>query len=242
VDFQAGSNNPYGTTQTANLGDDANTGIGARRCIVTLDRTAIIAGADPALIHFDFLNITSGAPDDTWTTGDFTTLEGFLDTMFASIMGSVSSGIKVSQYSWYKIGRGRSYGWPTSDHSNPSVRQVAKSISGSATGQEIAPQVACSITFRTAVRRSWGRTYLPLGKNPTGTAVTNGQLTSGTVDGIANAVNTMVGAAAGADFYLVVLSPRKDALLNVERIEVDSNLDVIRSRRWRSSTYKKLLP
>src|SRR5215471_8722680 len=157
-DWQHGSDNPYSSGATMNLGADANSGVGARRVVVSIDRTAIIAGADPALMHFDFLNMTAGAPDDSWITSDFTTLETALDTFFGSVGGAMSGSLKVSLYSWYKIGLGRSYGWTSSDHSNPAVRQTTKAITGAATGQEIPPQVACSITFRTAVRRSWGRT------------------------------------------------------------------------------------
>jgi hypothetical protein len=52
----------------------------------------------------------------------------------------------------------------------------------------------------------------------------------------------MVTGAAAADFALVVYSKALSAALVVERIEVDDNLDVIRRRRWKSSTYRKILP
>jgi len=81
-----------------------------------------------------------------------------------------------------------------------------------------------------------------MNKNPSGTAVTNGQLISSQVDTIASAAQTLVNTAAANDFYLVVLSPTKNHLLNVEKVEVDSNLDVMRTRRWRASTYRKILP
>ena len=41
---------------------------------------------------------------------------------------------------------------------------------------------------------------------------------------------------------MVVVSRSLQAALGVEQIEVDDNLDVVRRRRWKVSTYKKLVP
>jgi hypothetical protein len=99
--------------------------------------------------------------------------------------------------------------------------------------------VACSITFRTAVRKSWGRTYLPISIDAIGI---NGRPKNVAVDAIATATNTLVTTAATNDFHLVVVSQPLASSLNVERIEVDNVADVIRRRRWKATTYRKLLP
>jgi hypothetical protein len=62
------------------------------------------------------------------------------------------------------------------------------------------------------------------------------------VDGIATSTDTLISAAAAADFYLVVWSKTKQALLNVEKVECDNVPDVIRRRRPDTATYKKILP
>ena len=44
------------------------------------------------------------------------------------------------------------------------------------------------------------------------------------------------------DFHLVVVSAARHSALTVEKIEVDDNVDIIRRRRWKQSTYRKILP
>lgn len=237
VDWQGGSNNPYTGAQTGtNLGTSAAAGVATRRVQIVIDRTTQHAGADPAVMHFDFLNITGGAPDDTWTSGDFSTLETALDTWWTSTKVFVSTGYKLAAYNWYRVG-------PGIVPPNPAVRQTTRSVAGTAAYALLPPQVACSITFRTAVRRSWGRTYLPLGAvAAAGDIATGAVLASSDVDALATYTNTLFTTAAANDFIPVVYSPHRSALLAIEQVEVDNDLDVIRRRRWKASTYKKLLP
>jgi hypothetical protein len=232
VDFQNGSNSPYGTTQTANLGTSATTGIGARRAVLGISRGT---GIDIAECHFDFLNMTAGAPDDTWTTTDYSTLETALTTWWNSVGAKISGSYKLATISWYKIGNGIT-------PPNPNVRQVVPNISATGAFGDLPAQVACSITFRTASRKSWGRTYLPLGAMGASTDLSGGRWSNSYVDAIANATHTLVTSAASNDFYLVVWSHTKNALLNVESVEVDNVPDVVRRRRFKAATYKKILP
>jgi hypothetical protein len=185
---------------------------------------------DDAESHFDFLNVTGGTPDDTWTSTDYTTLEGYLDTWWNSVKPSVSSGIKLAGYHWYRHGPG--VGTP-----NPAERVVSRSVAGGSGSNALPPQVASTVTFRTAVRRSWGRTYLP-GPSATYLATDGSFDPSGWVNPVATATDTLVHAAAGADFPLVVTSVHLSAVLNVEATEVDNTPDIIRRRRFDSPTIK----
>jgi hypothetical protein len=237
VDWQQGTNNPYTGTQTASLGTSAVAagGIGVRRCQVTIDRTSLAAGTDPATVHFDFLNITGGNPDDTWITSDYTTLEGYLDTFFTAYQPYMAAGLHITTYTWYRVGAGVT-------KPNPNVRQLVKTtpIAGTATGSAMPPQVSTSVTLRTAVRHSWGRTYLPM----TGVSrlTTDGHFATADVDVVAGAANTLMTSAAGSDFYWGVTSLRLSAFLNAEKVEVDNVLDIVRRRRWQQSSYRKILP
>jgi len=234
-DFQNGTDHPYSAAQTASGGSSAASGVGVRRVQLVIDRTAQIAGADPAVMHFDILNMTGGSPDDTWTSGDYTNVESSLDTFWTAVAAYVQSNYKLSSYRFYRVGTGVT-------KPNPAERITTRSSAGTGSGTVCPPQVACSLTFRTAVRKSWGRTYLPLG----GIAATNmaagGQYTTTAVDALTTALNNLVTGLAANDFYLVVVSKPWAASLNVEHVEVDSNLDVVRRRRWKSATYKKILP
>lgn len=236
VDWQQGTDHPYAPGETANLGTSAapGAGIGVRRAVVTFDRTQDHAAADPVQIHFDFLNFTGGVPDDTWTSGDYTTLEGVLTTALTSLRQFFPSGVRVTMITWYRVG-------PGIVAPNPAERQtlLGSPIAGTGAATVNEPQSAISITFRTSVRRSWGRTYLP---NFSRAMAAGGVIGTSDVDLVANTINTMVGSAASSDFALVVISNRLNAALQVEHVEVDNNPDVVRRRRWKSSTYKKILP
>jgi len=235
VDWQGGSDNPYAAAATGTLGDDAVAGIGVRRVMLVIDRTTNHAGADPAVMHFDILNMTGGNPDDTWTSGDYTAVETALDAFWTTAKAKVSGNYKLSELRFYRVGKGV-------HKPNPAERVSTRSVAGTSAGGNMPPQLACSLTFRTAVRKSWGRTYLPLGALGGSDVTAGGEFSTANVDLLAGALNTLVSSLASSDFYLVVTSLALSAALNVEKVEVDSNLDVIRRRRWKQSAYKKILP
>jgi hypothetical protein len=224
----------YATTQyvTGGTSAAAGSGVGVRRASLVLDRQLIEAGADPCLMHFDFLNMTAGNPDDTWIAADYVNCETAINTWWSAVAAYPHSNIKFTTVLWHRVGTGVS-------KPNPAERimTVGAPVTSSG-GAGAIPQAACSITFRTGVRKSWGRTYLPLGPN----AVTAGRPTAVAVDAIANATNTLVTSLASQDFYLVVVSKPLASSLNVENVEVDNVPDVIRRRRWKKQTYRKILP
>lgn len=224
----------YATTQIKDGGTSAavGSGIGVRRASLVIDRAPAHASADPAFCHFDFLNVTGGDPDDTWTSGDYDTMEGHLTDWWNSVKTYVPVNYKLSEFRWHRVGTGI-------PHPNPAERTniLVSSIGGSASG--FPPQAACSITFRTAIRKSWGRTYLPIGAEALGTGYV---FTHTAVDAIAGATDTLVTDAAGDDFQLVVVSAAQTSSLAVESVSVDDVPDVIRRRRWKVETYRKVLP
>lgn len=198
-----------------------------------MDRTGLVAGLDDAEFHFDFLNITGGSPDDTWTSTDYTTLEGYLDAFWTAIKGYVHPGCKLKAYDWYRHGVG--IGSP-----NPAERVTSRSVAGTAGTDALPPQDSSTITFRTAVRRSWGRTYLA--GLAQGACAASGVFSNAFCDNVANAAAALLHSAIGSDFPMVVVSIHNDAVLNVEQIEVDNVPDVQRRRRFKSASYKKILP
>jgi hypothetical protein len=236
VDWESGSNSPYDTGDTgANLGTSAAAGVGvaARRAVLHFDRTAVRASEDDAEMHFDFLNYTGGTPDDSWTSGDYTTVEAYLATWWASVKPYVMTNVSLREIRWYRAG-------PGIVAPNPAERVHAVGVAGTSASQKLPQQVACSITLRTAVRRSWGRTYLPA--LTTTFLASDGSFTSSAIDAVANATGTLATSAAGGDFPLVVVSKHLSALLHVEQIEVDDVPDIIRRRRFDGTTYRKLVP
>jgi hypothetical protein len=237
VDWQGGTGNPYAAGSTGALGTDASAApghIGVRRSTLVFDRASYSPADDDVTIHFDWLNMTSGSPDDTWITSDYTTLESALLTFWGTAKGIVDPKTKLREIRWHRAG-------PGITPPNPAERTLVlgSMVAGSGTAGAGPATQACSVTFHTSVRRSWGRTYLPAN----GTALdAQGRLTTAVVDIEAGAVNTLVTSAAASDFYLVVVSNRLSAALNVEKIHVDDVPDVVRRRRLKHVVYRKYLP
>lgn len=236
-DFQAGTDHPYSPAQSFVGGPTANGAageIGVRRASLIFDRSTYTPSDDDMTMHFDFLNITGGAPDDTWITADYTALETALETFWGSTKTYSDPKTGLREIRWHRVGYGVL-------KPNPVERTytLAAPVYGTGTAGLHPPQVACSITFRTAVRRSWGRTYLPFNG---GSLSAQGRLTSTATSTIATATSTLVAAAATADFYLVVTSIAKQAALTVEKVEVDDVTDIVRRRRFKHTLVRTIQP
>lgn len=230
------SDTSYSTAQTsATLGTSAapGAGVGVRRAVLVFDRSAALAGADTAETHFDFLNITGGDPDDSWDDADFSTVEALIGTWWTAERPQASQLLKFREIRWYRHG-------PDIPPPNPVERITAVGTLGTSSLDMLPPQACTNITFRTGSRRNWGRAAIPW---PTeGRNDPNGFLNTTSVDSMATNAAALYSSAVAADFPLVVVSLTDLATFNVEEVEVDNVWDVQRRRRWKTSTYRKILP
>jgi len=224
VDITHTDEAPYSAAQTKPMGETAQPpGIGVRRCQVVYTRSPSGSVEDVATTSHDFLNITSGNPDDTWVDADFVTVESLLDTFFTSLKPILHSSTKVTSYRWYRIG-------PGVPPPNPAVRITTKSIQGTGADAQVA-QVACSVTEKTAIRREWGRFYLP-GLAWSLTDPTTGRFHAANLGTVNNAAGVLYAGASSAEFPAVVYSKTRGKAYTVESTQVDDVPDVIRSRRF----------
>jgi len=203
-----------------------------RRLIFRFTRAGL--GEDVGQIHWDLVNITAGDLDDTWTTGDFTTVEGIADTAWTAWKGQIPNIWTLSEYRWYRLG-------PGATPPEPAVRVTPRSAAATVSGATVPPQIAQSVTLKTGLRKHWGRFYLP-GPGAAGYSSSTGHITTGYTDATANAMHAAIGSLAAADFYLVVFNAARSRMFNVESIQVDDIPDVIRRRRPKRSIYYKRLP
>lgn len=235
LDWQTGAS-PYSPAQTSHGGASAiaGVGVGARRASLIWARSVTGSFVEDVMVsHFDFLNITGGDPDDSWTTADYAAINNDIATWWSSMQGEISSRITLREVRWYRIGSGIT-------PPNPPEDVFPVGTLGTATGDMLPPQVACAVTFKTAVRTSWGRTYLPgFVESSNGP---DGRLDSTDALAVANKLGNLVTDAASHDFRLVVYSAKLQALLNVESIQVDNTWDIIRSRRYATPTYRAVNP
>lgn len=227
------ANPAYLTTEYVSLGESARPGegIGVRRATLHLKRTASGSQDDDAQVHFDFLNITSDAPDDTWTSGDFSALEGRLTTWWAAVKGQVPTWYSHYRFSWHRVGSGIV-------KPNPAARitDLVTPVAGTATSN-MPPQVACSISLRTAIRKHWGRTYLPFGNNMD----SFGRVPTANAGVITAATKALLDGAKSDDFVCVVTSETAQSAFVVDQVSVDDVADIIRRRRWKRVNSRSLV-
>lgn len=222
----------YASTQYAYAGPSAaaGAGVGVRRATLIVDRSTLTPTDDDMNMHFDFMNITSGEPDDTWTSADYAALEARLITWYTSQSILFPTYSHLNRIAWHRVGPGVA-------KPNPAERLLTLTTPIAGSGGTTGPaQCACTLTLRTGIRRSWGRTYLPVG-GPVGT---NGRFSTTLVDNVVAFAKTLRDGAASDDFLMGVLSVARSSFLGVETLEADDVPDVVRRRRFKHTTYRKL--
>lgn len=223
IDVEKSDENAYTAAQTKPMGENANPpGIGVRRAQLVFDRSTMTPAEDVITTHMDFQNFTNGEPDDSWTDQDFVLLEQSISSHLGGLVGMWNNKINFNQIRWYRIGPGIA-------PPNPPVRVTATSHAGS--GQiQLPPQTAVSVTLRTAVRRCWGRMYLPCS---TGSWVhSDGRIDDIAVQSVAGSIHAIMQEASAADFLPIVYSKTRSKAFSIEAVQVDDLFDVIRSRRY----------
>lgn len=205
---------------------DAFTG---RRCVLVFDRTSKNGiDEDVAQIGIALVNYTDGTPDSTWTDADFLAGEANFDALWGAIKPLYPSSTRLVEYRWYRFGK-------QIVAPNPAVRVIARNVPGTATGDQLPPQCAMSVTFRTALRKHWGRVYLPA---PAVTQIADGNWTPAAVDLVADAFEAQLEGLNIADLRPVVWSKLKSAAFGVQEAQVDDLVDIIRSRRFDKPTLR----
>lgn len=163
---------------------------------------------------------------------DFEGPEDRLTTFLTNVQQIFGNGTRITGIRWYKLkddGTGID---------GPSIRFTELSITTANGGELNAPQVACSVTQETSVRKRWGRFYLPFIAVE---QVVNGRLNTATVDLVAVEAKDLE-QPIGTTWFSIVYSSLFPHFLPVQGVRVDNVLDIIRSRRWRAATVRNTYP
>lgn len=211
--------------------DDVNAGVPAAEVKVQAanlrGRTVTLIwdgiGSGDIYSHFSFVNYTGGVVDDTWTAADFAAVEARLDTWWTGIKDNYGTALTWRGGRWHRVGQGVT-------PPNPQVRAFVRAVPGSTGGGIVPPQVASTISFHTALRRQWGRTYL--GPPAQIALQSNGRFTSTYANDIADNTATLLEGCITDEFMPVVWSAKKQAMYGVRSIVVDDVPDTIRRRRF----------
>jgi hypothetical protein len=203
-----------------------------RRCQVVLKRGTT---EDVVVNTFDFVNITSGALDTSWTDADFAGVEARLRTFYAAIAARIPSDVTLDSFRWNVLPN------PAGEE-NPAVRVAPPATALTMTGaSKLPPQLAVAITKKTATQRHWGRVYIGPLADTTFTGST-GRVSTATADALATAMEACRAGLQADDTPMIVYNRTTGVGVSVDGVRVDDVFDVIRSRRHAAATYRKLLP
>lgn len=194
---------------------------------------------------FDFVNITNGAIDNSWTQADHDAVNAQLQPLLGAWASRMTTGIQFNELRFYRMQFN-----PLTDPNtfvksgSPTFVYPAVHV-GSAANPPMAPQVSLTSTDRTPYPKHWGRNYWPW---PSSTQIgANALATSSAVNGLAAAVESCYAALASSEFFPVVPVSQVDkvvtrGLLGVTNVQVDDVFDVIRRRRAPVASLKVDLP
>lgn len=200
--------------------------------------------ADQSIVTLDLANITGGGIDSSWTAGDYATTDAALETLVAAWMAHANAACNAIEFRYYR----RAF--------NGYAEQKPFTVSGPPehvhpfgyAGVNInltPPQSAVTHTEITTYPRHWGRAYWPYPSSAQ--FETGGYLALASVDSWATAVHDAYQTLQNAEFFPCVPTTQVQgtpsrSLLGVTAVQVDNVADVVRRRRLRATTHKKLLP
>jgi hypothetical protein len=205
-----------------------------RRCLAQITRNE---GDDVTVNTFDFVNITSGEPDDTWVAADFAAIETRLNVFYNSLLDKNSVAVDDVTYRWYRMPR------PETGEGPPPVRVTTGPTNIGGGSQSLPHQVACTVTKVTALRKHWGRIYVgPLSVSMLASLTHDGTFDHTKIDDLAADFEVLRAGAQADDFPMMVYDKSHKALHSVIGTRVDDIPDVQRRRRTEKSPYRKILP
>lgn len=227
IDLLNDSESPAYAQNATQMG--ISTGVFARRCVVKWSRD--FYSMDSVQTHFDVVNVTAGDIDETWIDADFATCESAFDAFWGTIKTGVSPHYTLQEYRWYRLG-------PGATPPETAVRVTPRNVPATGGGDSLPPQLCVVVSLRTALRKRWGRMYLPAPVEAN--AADPGLVATSYVDSVAGAANAFETALSAADFEWVVYSKQMSRAYAIERLVVDNSFDTQRSRGFHRGPYQKV--
>lgn len=165
--------------------------------------------------------------EDPITSSSYESVEAKFDAFWTATQSFYGTGTRIVGYRWSK--------WKDDfSKTDPSFRFATRALNAVSTDRIAAPQMACAVTEETDIRRRWGRFYLPFLDTAT---LFNGRFTNAVCDGIGAAAKDLLETIED-EWQHVTVSTLTPHVLATRFVRVDNVPDVIRSRRWRGSSYR----
>jgi hypothetical protein len=200
---------------------------------------------DKAWWTMDIANITGGALDASWTSGDYSAVLTAYNTLMGSLNAQMANAVTEAEVRVYKRAFNSMDNPKPFAESGPPEVIYTPARTGTAGTTTVPYQIACSVTEKTPWPGHWGRAYLP--NFGVGKLDANGRWTSATTSSVAAAFGTFATSLQASGFFLVVpvtqvaKQPFR-ALLPVTSIQVDDIPDVQRRRRPKQPAIRSHAP
>lgn len=162
--------------------------------------------------------------DGGWTTDDVNVFESELTTFWNAIKGNISSELTPNERRYYNVPA------TTGPYGDPAfVRTGTLTAGGATAAAELPPQIAATITWITAIRRRWGRIYIPGWASG---ASDYARIKSTVVDATGPAAHDFAQNLRGSGQGLVVWHRASWTPQDVTQVRMDDVWDVQRRRRF----------
>jgi hypothetical protein len=179
---------------------------------------------DVAVTTHDFV-ASSGSVDATKMGNCESAFTSFFQAFDERIVDSVG----IVQYRWYDLAVAPP---------NPAVRSTTVDVPGTSAGTGLPPQTSISVTEETAIRKRWGRFYLPGWDVGQTTGV--GRVATACVDAVADAAEALYEAWYAAGMTPSVVRASDNNAQPVIKVRVDDVFDIVRRRRWQSNPLREI--
>lgn len=199
---------------------------------VVVDRELVRPDEDVAVMTMHWRAAQVAGPDDgtpmNGTDRDIATQK--IINFINSIATFISNKYEFKEVRWYDV---RTDSLPV----GPPLQVGPLGIKGASANSALPPQVACSVTFKTALRKNWGRFYIP--GIQSGELAPQGYFLTPMLAQIADAAAALTDRGGTVQQTLTVWSPTEKTHHDPQIVQVDDVPDVIRSRRFSSTLHRE---
>jgi hypothetical protein len=209
-----------------------------RKVSLVFDRPAEanLSTRDTIITSFALFKISASDPDPSWDSGDYGDAETIIETWWGATKGLFASDLTFEEIRWYQEG-------PSVTPPNPVVRTTSVGVAATGGGPALPPQVSTTVTLQTAIRKYWGRMYLPAPRDGAldDTSTVWGRWDHSFVDSWCTDLQGMFNDLGAIGLIPAVYSRAGAAFMSVVGLEVDDVPDIQRRRRFATTGYRKQL-
>ena len=200
-------------------------------------------------VHYVMRPGVAGVSDQLNNSDMTATEASFKTQIWVGLRGQIASSWTFQEMVWRDFGADFPFTTPDDPIATPPVhkygpvrRRTSVLEAGSGLATRLPDQVAVTVTLKTGSRKHWGRCYMGGWAAPIAEANTFGRIAAANVDSIAQKWDAHFIDLSGFTRIIepVVWSAKYAAVMTVDAVQVDDVFDVIRRRRAKQASYRKI--